>query len=132
MLARMSGICGPFPQWMLVKGKNVSQWFTCGGLIFETQDDRHQMGWDDTELQDAKSSANGESGEDSSVYILRPKRTTLKHRLRVTGKGKNRGDDYAGSSGEAFLEFLMQCLQIDPRLRISTEEALSHSYIAGL
>ena len=131
LLARMSSICGPFPQWMLVKGKNVSQWFTSGGLIFETEDDRQQMGPPGTEDEHAETNIGMES-DDGRIFILRPKLTTLRHRLRATGEGENRGDDYAGASGEMFLEFLTKCLQIDPRLRISTESALSHSFVAGL
>ena len=126
MLARISGVCGPFPKWMLVKGKNVSQWFTSAGWIFETQDDR-QAEHD----RQAEEEGEGDGREAESMYFLRPKRTTLEHRLRVTGRGSNRGDDWGGASGEAFLDFLTQCLEIDPRKRLGTAEALEHPFSTG-
>ena len=133
MLARISGVCGPFPQWMLVKGKNVSQWFTSAGWIFETKDDREGI-----EEEEEEESGRGMDREDAgledeveSMYFLRPKRTTLEHRLRVTGRGSNRGDDWGGASGEAFLDFLTQCLEIDPRKRLGTAAALEHPFCAG-
>ena len=117
---------------MLVKGKNVSQWFTSAGWIFETSDDRQGVevfGGDQT--CEGRDDQEDVEREVENIYFLRPRRTTLYHRLRVTGSGSNRGDSWDGVSGEAFLDFLTRCLEIDPRKRMGTRAAIAHRFVAA-
>ena len=109
-----------------MKGKNVSQWFTSAGWIFETKDERQDM---ENKREDQDVHCEETEGELENIYFLRPKRTTLDYRLRVTGCGSNRGDSWNGASGGAFLDFLTQCLRIDPRKRIDTKEATAHQFV---
>lgn len=39
MLARMQGIVGPFPRWMLREGQDASKYFTPEGCIYQRMDD---------------------------------------------------------------------------------------------
>ena len=57
MLARMQSILGPWPEWMLEQGNNVSNFFSKENLIFFE--------------------------EDGLYHILLPKKTSLAHRIRT-------------------------------------------------
>jgi len=57
MLARMQSILGPWPEWMLESGSQVSNYFSKENLIFYE--------------------------EDGYYHILVPKKTTLKNRIRT-------------------------------------------------
>ena len=57
MLARMQSILGPWPEWMLEQGNNVSNFFSKENLIFFE--------------------------EEGQYHILLPKRTSLVHRIRT-------------------------------------------------
>lgn len=57
MLARIQGIVGPWPEWMLDKGNAVENYFSKENLIFFEKDNR--------------------------FHILIPKNTTLRARIRT-------------------------------------------------
>lgn len=39
MLARIQGIFGPFPRWMLLEGEEASKYFTPEGCVYQRMDD---------------------------------------------------------------------------------------------
>lgn len=39
MLARIQGIVGPFPSWMLLEGEEASKYFTPDGFVYQRMDD---------------------------------------------------------------------------------------------
>lgn len=100
LLARVLGIIGPIPPWMLKQGKNVPQYFTSGlGELFI------EIG-----------SQGGQGPQKTTLQILVPKRTSLFQRMRI--------------EDEEFLSFLTGLLQIDPALRMSASEALAHPWLS--
>lgn len=99
LLARVLGIIGPIPQWMLQTGKNVSHLFMSAGGSSEL-------------FVDISSS---DSVKGKRLQILVPKRTSLFQRMRI--------------EDEEFLNFLANLLQIDPALRLSAAQALEHPWL---
>ena len=65
LLARILGIIGRFPQWMLAEGKNVSHFFLNNSLFVELD------------------TAGVVSGKGRLLQVLVPKRTSLFQRMRV-------------------------------------------------
>lgn len=39
MLARIQGIVGPFPRWMLVEGEEATKYFTPDGYVYQRMDE---------------------------------------------------------------------------------------------
>jgi hypothetical protein len=67
MLARIVGVMGVIPEYVLVEGKDAPNFFTAGGEIYE-------------------------QAEDGSYSLIYPKRTSLKARLHLQGSA---GDEEA-------------------------------------
>jgi serine/threonine protein kinase len=101
LLARIIGIIGRIPDWMLREGKNVDHFFT------KTANDRSLF----IEL-DAPGVV---SGKGRLLQLLVPKRTSLFQRMRI--------EDLE------FLDFLSNLLQIDPNQRITASHALMHPWL---
>lgn len=99
LLARIIGIIGPLPPWMLNQGRNVPSMF-----LRDTQ-----------ELFIELDSAGVVSGKGRLLQLLVPKETSLFQRMRI--------------NDDAFLHFLSQLLQVDPDFRITAKEALSHPWL---
>ena len=108
LLARVIGIIGPFPDWMLNEGKLVHKFFTKERLLYQDA------------VTEEEGSANHEASEASranktgTIQILVPKKSDLSHRVRTD-------DPY-------FLDFLRFLLQIDPTRRPTATEALNHAW----
>ena len=108
MLARMEGILGPIPAWMLLQGRNTSKYYTSNRLLYETSDD-----------VDVEEEEEEEKERESFVYILQCKKTTLKRRLRPPNN----------QFGDDFYSLLYQMLELDPEKRITIQEAAKHSFL---
>lgn len=102
LLARVLGIIGPIPQWMLQTGKNVPHLFMSAGGASEL-------------FVDISSSESNFSVKGKRIQILVPKRTSLFQRMRI--------------EDDEFLDFLANLLQIDPALRLSAAQALAHPWL---
>lgn len=63
LLARLEGILGPVPEWMLHKGRYSHRFYTRSGLLYE------------------RSTAS------QRYEVLSPKRTSLKHRMPDADEG---------------------------------------------
>ena len=111
MLARMVGIIGEFPSWMIKEGRTVSSFFTDSGDIFKPFHGHSSNGNSTTDQSERSPSLS----PCTPITILVPKKTSLFQRLRT--------------SDSDFLNFICQCLQIDGRLRPSAEELLSHPFL---
>ena len=106
MLARIIGICGPFPDWMFEKGKLVGDYFTKEKLLYMEPNENNSTSPQINTQETAKS---------QKVHILVPKRSSLRKRLRT--------------NDENLYNFLKGLLEIDPNLRMSATEALNHPWI---
>ena len=109
MLARIIGICGPFPNWMYEKGKLVKDFFTKEKLLYM-----------EPNATDNNESMNQTSPQEKGkkVHILVPKKTSLRKRIRT--------------NNEQFFNFLSGLLKIDPNDRLSAKEALNHPFIKNV
>ncbi|EAS00422.2 Serine/Threonine kinase domain protein (macronuclear) [Tetrahymena thermophila SB210] len=110
LLARVIGIIGPFPEWMMKEGRLVQNFFTREKLlymeVFEEADQSQAIGdQQDGQRQKIKT---------GKIQILVPKHSNLKARLRT--------EDHL------FIDFVRQCLQIDFTRRPTAKEALSHPW----
>lgn len=45
MLARIQGIAGPFPRWMLLEGEESPKYFTPEGFVYQRMDDESGTFW---------------------------------------------------------------------------------------
>ena len=109
MLARIIGICGPFPNWMYEKGKLVNDFFTKEKLLYM-----------EPNATDNNESMNQTSPQEKGkkVHILVPKKSSLRKRIRT--------------NNEQFFNFLSGLLKIDPNDRLSAKEALNHPFIKNV
>lgn len=106
------GIVGPFPDWMLEKGKLVNDYFTKEKLLYmEVNESANNTG--DNVFNNLSRSHH--SNKQKKMHILIPKRTQLKKRLKT--------------NDDKFFDFLKCLLEIDPNLRLSASEALNHPWI---
>jgi len=113
LLARVLGIIGPVPEYMMKEGRLVSNFFTREGLIYQ------EGGDDDQASHSVEDSARPKkqrmTDEELRIHLLVPKKTTLKHRLRCE-------DPY-------FVDFVRRLLEVDPVKRLSAKEAMQHPWI---
>ncbi len=128
MLARIQSICGPFPRWMLFRGNNVSRYFIGARWLFETATDIEEEDGDGDGECDGKDEGERRAGSlerqresrdeswEGKLFVLQPKRTSLKHRLRAP-------------QGSHFLTFIRGLLQLDPLKRMTADEALNHAFL---
>lgn len=118
MLARITGILGAFPPHVLEKGRDAQKYFTAAGTVYEV----------DKETQ-----------EYSLVF---PKETYLASRLHLPEYGelldayiarRNNGDTDTSDIPDdvLFMDFVRQTLLLDPELRPTAGEALTHPWLQG-
>ncbi|EER20472.1 protein kinase, putative [Perkinsus marinus ATCC 50983] len=117
LLARVIGIIGPFPEHMMRLGKLIPRYFTRDRQIYMEHPPVHGMrdmstsrsaSWDNRQRASPPSTPR-------LLQILVPKETSLHQRMRT--------------NDEAFLDFITQCLQLDPNLRPTAREALQHPWL---
>ena len=100
MIARIIGICGPFPKHVMRACVESRKYFTASGVVFER---------------------SPESGQLALIY---PKKTTLAARLHLLPSGGRSHDD------DLFLDFVNRLLDLDPVMRPTASEALRHPWLA--
>jgi serine/threonine protein kinase len=108
-LAKILGICGPFPEYMF-KGKSGNEYFSKEKLLF-------------MEVTDNLENSNPENSEDvneskekkKKMHVLVPKRTTIRARLKC--------------DNEDFIDFITKLCEVDQNLRLTATEALMHPFI---
>jgi len=109
LLARVIGIVGPFPDWMMKDGRLVNKFFTPEKLLFQ------DVFLDDGLSAGGASETSKRKIKTGKLQVLVPKISNLKSRLNT--------DDIF------FLDFLRNMLHIDPSKRFSADDALSHPWI---
>lgn len=129
MLARIEAICGAFPRHMIDEGRQSGQFFTPTGLLYEkayTDNDSGAQMNASSSFQDSES----EIDDQATFNILQPKTTTMAERLGfdanlMTSKRTTWEEDEKA----LFTDFITKLLTIDPKKRLSAEEALEHPWI---
>jgi len=117
LLARVVGIIGPIPEYMMKEGRLVSNFFTREGLIYQEAgatgegDDQSESSKDQSKAKKRR----GNPDDDLKIHILVSKKTTLKARTKCE-------DAY-------FLDFVRWLLEIDPTKRPSAKEAMQHPWL---
>lgn len=113
LLARVIGIIGPIPEYMMKEGRLVSNFFTREGLIYQEANAANQDNQSESSKKDPLKKASAEN--DSKVHILVPKKASLKARVK--------------SDDAYFLDFVRWLLEIDPTKRPSAKEAMQHPWL---
>lgn len=109
LLARVIGIVGPFPEWMLEEGKLVHKFFTKERLLYQDV-----YADDGASAKDEASDTSKKGVKTGKIQLLVPKKSSLAHRLRT--------DDLF------FLDFVRNLLNIDPARRPTASEAMKHPW----
>jgi len=109
ILARIINVIGPLPKWMLNKGKQTDKYFTNNYVLIENGSNEHE---NDNGGEDM--SERERMGDLDKVNVLIPKRGSLKNVVRI--------------DEPLFLDFLQRLLKIDPNMRPTAKEALTHSW----
>ncbi|CAN0025978.1 unnamed protein product [Scytosiphon promiscuus] len=122
MLARIQGIIGPFPPWMLEDGEEAAKYFTPEGCVYQRMDEDSYQGSSSEGSPRPSLPRRDEEEDDTSAgggryAIIYPKRTSLKRRLRMED-----GD---------FLDFVTALLSVDPTRRPTATEALCRPWIVS-
>ena len=95
---------------MLRKGTNVPKYFTASNRLYESSYDIEQSDQDSDDVE-----KHGRNNGAEEYNLLYPKKTSLKHRLRV--------------NYDKFIDFMERLLKIDPKERMSTRQALQHPFL---
>ena len=113
LLARVLGIIGPIPEYMMKEGKLVSNFFTREGILYQ----EGSGGNSSQSVSDASHKKNDNKDSDGPIKInlLIPKKTKLKYRLKT--------DD------AMFIDFVRSLLQVDPCRRPTAKEAMTHPWL---
>lgn len=115
LLARVVGIIGPIPEKIMKKGRQVPQFFTREGLIYQNPGDNDASR--SHTMSDISEPHNRRRPNDTGkIQILLPKKTSLKHRL-------------ANCDDQAFVDFIRQLLELDPDKRPTAKEAMEHPWL---
>ena len=115
LLARVIGIIGPIPEKIMRKGRQVSQFFTKEGLLYQIPGE-NQNDASKSHISDVSESRDRKQNDTGKVQILLPKKTTLKNRL-------NNIED------PIFVNFIRQLLELDPDKRPTAKEAMNHPWL---
>lgn len=128
MLARVVGIIGPVPEYMMKEGRLVSNFFTREGLLYQEagvsggnaedeQSESSKAGGakDQPKRRPQNKKAGANEDGDMKVHIMVPKKTTLKARVK--------------SDDAYFLDFIRWLLEVDPTKRPSAKEAMMHPWL---
>ncbi len=115
LLARVVGIIGPIPERIMKKGRQVSNFFTREGLIYQEPGDPDASKSHNMSDVSGRHNKKRNPNDPAKIQILVPKRTTLKYRLKT--------DD------ENFVDFVRKLLEIDPSKRPTAKEAMNHPWL---
>ena len=118
MLARIIGVVGELPAYMMEDGKYSAKYFTRSGYLYEERpcsssravQQREQDGEEGDSEEEEGSGAEG--GDEVEIALLHPKKTSIAHRLRAPMP--------------EFIDFMSHLLQPDPK-KVCTMLAFSPS-----
>jgi len=96
------GIVGPFPDWMLEKGRLVNNFFTQERLIY-IEVNENSGNNNSNAFNSLIKNQNVKPPKQTKRHILVPKRSQLRRRLKTNDEG--------------FYDFIRSLLEIDPNLR---------------
>lgn len=103
MLSRITGILGPFPQYVVQSGRDSGKYFTLSNILYERSEDKR------------------------GFHLIMPKKTTLRSRLHLTGPNKK--EQLSEVDEHLFVDFVEQLLNVDPLERLTAAEALRHPWL---
>ena len=123
MLARITGILGPFPEHILRAGKETPAFFTASNIVYDrigpntasgpgSGNGQRRHGWDRVRPIDA----------DETLVLIYPKKTSLAARLHLLDATED-SDEYL------LLDFVKCMLDLDPLTRPTAAEALKHPWL---
>jgi len=106
MLARISSICGKFPDDMIRRGTDSARYFSGYNIIYERTESASK-----------------------AVLLLYRKKTSLRQRLHLSSKPEQEADSLAQEDQELFLACLKRMLSIDPVKRPTAAQLLADEWI---
>jgi serine/threonine protein kinase len=115
LLARISSICGPIPQWMIEKGKDSSKYFYGPYLV--------------RDVVVENSSTEQEQQSDRVVTVLYPRSSSIEQQMQNHWYPINPEEQSMPSS--SLIDFLQFLLEIDYKKRPTAKQALKHPWLAS-
>jgi serine/threonine protein kinase len=115
LLARLEGILGPIPEWMVCKGRYSHRFYTKTGHLYERVSTPGRASGSGGSPSGAASGGVSAGGGGDLYELLVPKRTSMSHRIPDAAPG--------------LLDLIGCLLSVDPRKRPSAAEALMHPWL---
>ena len=142
MLARISGIVGPFPPTLINNGKDSARYFTMSNVVYDripnadNSVDSHHSHESPTA---SPSRVSKDEADNSGFVLIYPKKTTLEARLHMPKAKILDGNDVSSSEAETaeekenrlFVAFVRSLLTLNPFTRPTAEQALCHEWLRG-
>ena len=110
LLARLEGVLGPVPDWMVRRGRYSHRFYTKTGHLYERVAAPVR-----TSGGGSSPSGSGATGGGELFELLVPKKTSMRHRIPDAAPG--------------LLDLIGCLLCVDPRKRPSAAEALRHPWL---
>lgn len=127
LLARLEGILGRIPSWMVQQGRYANRFYTRSGQLYEhvqapPHSRSHSQASASTSPQSPQPNSTPGSREGRGAdkcgdryELLVPRKTSLRHRVPDADSG--------------LVDFVAFLLNVDPHKRPSAEEALCHPWL---
>ncbi len=110
MLARITGIMGPFPEAVLQTGSETNKYFTLSNVVYEPV---------------AGPNAHNSDPDGSGYNLIYPKKTSLERRLHLPPAAEMTRDE------ALFLDFVRKLLHLNHSRRVTAKQALGHPWLAN-